>query len=508
MSRLARNIAYNILGQSLLMLLGFVGVRYIYRGLGGEVFGIIQFTATMRAILYTVLGMGVSSTTTREVSVHFKDEPAYIRDLIRTTSFLCWSISLVAAAVIYFGAPFLVTRWINLEAIDAATATRMVRILGISSLSVFLTSMCGSLLRGLQRMEFENVIDVIITGLQQVGVIVILVAGGGTFDVVYWFAAAPVLGLLAYVVVCTRFFSLAAFVPVYSSAVVRRNFSYSSNMAATSMLALANNTGDKVVLSKLLPIGEFGLYNFAFSVVTKIKLGTQAISQAAFPVFSYFFSSGDRESLMTQYRKLQDLLCFASLPIAAATVFVTLPLFTYLFNGSVAHTMLLPVALLALGIYMNGTLQIPYIFSLAAGRPDIARRQYFYALFILPVQVFLIYRFGLIGGGLSLVAYHLFAYAYQVPKTCSECMEIPVSGWYLHVLKALTLAAATYGSAWLIVAAANAYSTFSLSLAYCGASVIYLVAAYVMIGVELRAAVQGLLRNVGTWNRKYILSKV
>jgi hypothetical protein len=137
---------------------------------------------------------------------------------------------------------------------------------------------------------------------------------------------------------------------------------------------------------------------------------------------------------------------------------------------------------------MNGTLNVPYVFSLAVGKPGIGARQNFYALFVvLPVTVLLIYYLGLTGAGLSWVFYHIFAYSYGVPKICRECLEIPVWNWYSHVLKIFTLVGLTYGIAWIIFSVIGNHSILSLALAYAGASIAFIIGTFLMVGDELRA---------------------
>ena len=70
MSRLSKNIVYNFFGQGLLLLLGFVAVKYVFKQLGEDALGIIYFTLTMNSVLCTVLELGISTTTVREVSAH------------------------------------------------------------------------------------------------------------------------------------------------------------------------------------------------------------------------------------------------------------------------------------------------------------------------------------------------------------------------------------------------------------------------------------------------------
>ncbi|TMG60550.1 MAG: hypothetical protein E6H83_05510, partial [Chloroflexi bacterium] len=90
MTRLTRNVMYNVVGQGLVLVLSLIAVRFIFRRLGNDVFGIIFFNITLTAVLTRVLELGASSTIVREVSSAFESERAYVRDLVRTASFLYW----------------------------------------------------------------------------------------------------------------------------------------------------------------------------------------------------------------------------------------------------------------------------------------------------------------------------------------------------------------------------------------------------------------------------------
>jgi len=496
MSKISKNIIYNFIGQGLLLILGFVAVKYIFKQLGEDALGVVYFTLTMNAVLCAVLEMGICSTTVREVSVHFNDEPEYIRNFIQTASLFYWVAYLLLAVIIYFVAPILVDKWINLKTMDAVTAMQVLRILGISALLALPRSLYASLFRGLQRMEFNNIIDVASSALQQFGIIVILAIGGGLVSVVYWIAVSFGIGTLCYLLAARRFFPWQAFIPYYYSAVVKRNLKYSSNMMSISLLAMVHMQSDKIIVSKLLPVSIFGFYSFAYSAVSKATLLTSAVAQAAFPSFSSLFKMGGRDSMMSQYRKLQDLLCFGMVPIFGMIPFAVLPVFGFVFNPDVARMLLLPITFLTLGFYMNGALNVPYIFSLAVGKPEITVKSAFLALFIvLPVTGILIYFFGLTGAGLSWVFYHLFAYSYAVPRICSECLGIPVREWYLHIFKILVLIILTYGVGWAFLELMGSYSILSLVLAYTGATIVFLTCAYFMIGDELKNTLLQLLKT-------------
>ena len=495
MSRLTKNVIYNVAGQGAVLLLSLVAVRFIFRRLGDDVFGVIYFNLALTALLTSALELGVSSTTVREVSSHYDSDPSYIKELIRTASLFYWTIGLFLLAVIWVAAPFLVEHWINLKAIDAAAATSMIRILSPVAAVALPKVLYTSLFRGRQLMGANNLIDVITALAQQAGIVLILVIGGSVYQVVAWISASAVAGICAYVLVSGRLFGWSALLPFLVPSVVRRNLGFTGQMTLISVLSLVQVQADKVVVSKLLPIAEFGFYGFASTIVSRAAFVTTAVSQAAFPAFSKLFGSGDQPALFRQYRKLHDLLCYGTLPLFAMICFAALPLYSYIFNPAIAQRLLLPTAFLALGSWMNATLNMPYMLSLAMGKPQIGVRLNLYALVaVLPVTVALIYRFGLPGAGFSWVFFHLFAYAYFIPRILRECMQTDPWSWHLHALKVLLLGALVYGPAWLLVGAAGSYSALPLAVAYIAASVAFAVGAYLLIGTDLRETLQRLPR--------------
>lgn len=499
MSRLSKNIIYNLFGQVLLLLLGFVSIKYIFGRLGEDALGIIYFTAMVNSLLRAALEMGICSTTVREVSAHFHNEPDYVHDLIRTGSLFYWGAYAVLGLAIYFLAPVLVEKWINLKTMDTATAIYVLRFLGIASLVALPQSFYTSLFSGLQRMEFNNIIDVAAGCLRQFGTILILTLGGNLFHVVYWFTACYCFAIFAYVAVSAKLFPFKALIPGYSSMVIKRNISFASIMTLQTIIGTIIMQADKLIISKLMPIGMLGYYSVAYGNVSKGLLITTAIGQAAYPSFSALFGAGETKSLMTQYRKLQDLICFVTVPMFAVIPFAILPLFSYILNRQVAQMLLLPTALLCLGFYLNSTLRIPHRLAVAVGKPEIAVKTNFFALLtITPATVPLIYFFGLTGAGLSWVLYNIFNYAHAIPRICSQCLKIPVTQLYWHVLRFLILAILSYGVIWYALTLTNNYSVLSLATAYTIASIIYLIGGYIMISEELKETLFSHIQKIKT----------
>lgn len=312
-----------------------------------------------------------------------------------------------------------------------------------------------------------------------------------------WMAICFFASIAAYAFTCSRFFPWRALVPGFSLSVARRNFNFASNMAAISLFTSVESQADKVLVSKLMPIGLFGYYGIACSAVQKGQAVTTAVSQAALPSLCELHGAGKGDALLAQHNKLLDLLSFVTAPIFAAVPFAALPVFTFILNADAARVLLLPVTFLSLGFYLNAVQNAPYMLSLAVGRPDISARFTFYALFVFPPAVgALVYFWGLAGAAFSCVVYNLSSCLYIIPRICSECrLGVSPLRWYERVLRFLGPGAVIYGSAWAICRIVGHSSIYALALGYGLASFLFIAGSFLLTGAELRNSFRSLVRR-------------
>ncbi len=499
MTTLSKNVVFNLVGQALALLSGFIAVRFIFKQLGSDVFGIIYFNVTLAAVLTTVLELGILATTVREISSYYDTEPAYISSLIGTASLLYWAMGLVAVGVVFLTAPLLVEKWINLTTIDAGSAATLLRILSVGTMVALPRALYTSLFRGRQRMAINNAIDVGTVIVQQVGIVLLLKLGAGPLVVAGWMSAIVLLAVLVYIAIAGRLFGWRALLPGFDIGVIKRNVRFTTLMMSNSLLATVLSLSDKLIVSKLLAVAEFGLYGFASTTIGRTAIASAAIGQAALPSFSRLFKRGEATELLRQYKKLQDLVCFGTLPLFAAICFGAVPAYTNIFNASIADRLLLPTALLALGFYMSAAVNTPYTVSVAMGKPRIIVQANILAIFVvIPITALLIFAYGMVGAALSVVCYQVFSFAYVVPRICRQCLRIRPAAWYLQFFKAFGSGAVLYGLSWELIARAGSFSLLALSLAYVAASIAFALAAYALIGRDLRATILRLPKTLLT----------
>jgi len=502
MSRLARNIAYNFAGQGLVALLGVIAVKFVFGSLGGDAVGLIYFTLSLNVVLCSVLDLGISATILREVSLHAAKDPPYILNLVRTASSIYWGGYLVLALSAAALAPLLIPNWIHLTTLNADEAVEALRWMGVAVVTALPRALYIAIIRGLERMEVNNTLDVLASVLLQGGLIWIVRRGGHLPQVAVWFLICLGLWTASYALACARLLSWRAIVPGVSEAVVRRNAHFAGGMLSITILGMVHNQADKLLVSKLLPIGVFGVYGFAAASIARVTALTSAIVQAAFPSLASGFEEGSRQGMEAQFGKLQDFVCIVIAPILAGIFFAVRPVVLYAFDAPAARLILAPAGFLCLGYYVNAAWNIPYVVAVAKGLPGIASRAYALALVVvLPATFWLVKRFGPAGAGFSWILYNLFACAYIVPRVTAACFGTTSGRWFRQVGRFVVLSCGVYLPAWLLADRIGASSIPALALAYAAATVVFLCFAGWMSGPELRAvAARGLRRSLpGLW---------
>jgi hypothetical protein len=94
-----------------------------------------------------------------------------------------------------------------------------------------------------------------------------------------------------------------------------------------------------------------------------------------------------------------------------------------------------------------------------------------------------------------LVVYHVFAYAYMVPRICRLCLEAPVGSWYLQVLSVGGLGVLAYIPAWLLLNLIDLSSLPLAILTFVLGTILFAAGAYWLIDRDLR---QTILRLPGS----------
>jgi O-antigen/teichoic acid export membrane protein len=505
MSRFSTNLLSTVAGQTLIVIAALAGAKYIFARLGDDAFGLIFLTTTTGFVLAGVFELGICTTIVKEAAAFLDQDAAYVHSLIRTASAFYWCTYVVLCLAIVAAGPYVGSRWIILTSLDRGVAVQVFRVLGVGALLAIPRSLYNSVLRGAQRMDASNLIDVSAAIAQQCGTIAILAMGGGILAVTYWLAGSTLLWIGAYVVVIAHIVSPRCLVPEFVPGIVKRNRSYTSQTMRISFFSIFNTQYDKLVMSRFLPVALVGYYGFAYTLLRRgpTQLAA-AVAQAALPFFASLHAGGQRAELKARYKILEESLCFGLVPLFAAILYAAPHLFGYVFNRSVAGLLAAPAILLAAGFYMSSTMLLPYMFCLAVGRPDIPAKLSAYSLALLAPSIpVLVWFFGITGAAGAFVLYQSVGYAFLAPRAYQECLALPLSSLAAVIGKSVSLGCLCYGI-WLVRAwNETGSSAIPETVAWFGVGTAAFVAGtWLFVTEDLRRAIKKHLRlGLSLFNR-------
>lgn len=489
--RLAQNIGFNFTGQLLVLALGLLAVREIDRGLGSDAVGLVFFAITVNAVLTTVLDLGMSSTLVRAIAA--RPQVEHLVGLVRTAGLISWGAYAAVATILVLSADTLASRWLILSSIEPGAAGRSLAILLAASLLALPRSLYSSVFRGLQRMGTTNVIDVGTAAVQQIGIMLLVLAGGDLIAVSWWMAGSTAAGVGAYLLLMSRILPARALVPGFSPDAVREHKGYAVQLTMISILAVLHTQADKLIVSRLLPVAVFGVYAFAFNVLNRGMVLTGAVVHAALPALAAIAGARDSHGSRKEYSDLQHLVLYVMAGVYAVAPFAAQPVTTLVF-GEVMPNAVAIWLLLAVGFYMNATINMPYTLSLALGRPGIALALNVWALIlVLPVTLLLVWRWGTVGAAASWIVYHVLAYTYAVPRFVRECIGGRSLDWYAGVATYALPAVAVYATVWIAAVYVMDASVVTLGGAYAAGTAVYGVVGWTQLPREVREDVRTLL---------------
>jgi O-antigen/teichoic acid export membrane protein len=400
-SPLRRNTIANIAGRVLNAALAIVFTPLYLRLLGVEAYGLIGFFTTLQ-VVFGVLDLGLSPTLNRELArlSAWPDRAHEQRDLVRSLEVVYWTIAMFIAAGTLLGAPWLASHWIKADVIQPATIAAAIRVMGfVVALQFPFTLYQGGLL-GLQRQLPLNALLALTATLRFAIVVPVLLLFGASLQNFFTWqlvVAAVQTSVCAWLLWGTL--PPATRRAHFDANAVQRVRRFAVGMFGISLSAVVLTQSDKIILSKVLSLGAFGLYSLAVVVAGGLYTLISPLFSALFPRFSQLVAAGDEDALIALYHRASEMMALILVPVALViAIFSREVMFVWTGDAAVAEQTHLIVTLLTLGTGLNGLMNVPYALQLSYGWTTLTFYSNLVAVAVLAPAVYMLAnRFGPVG---------------------------------------------------------------------------------------------------------------
>lgn len=359
-----RNLAAGFLANAWTALVQIAFIPVYVRLLGVEAYGLIGVYAVLQSAL-VVLDLGFAPTLNREAARAGPNAQA-LRPLLRSVEVV---LAVVAAAVLAAAlavAPALARDWLQPQGVTIASAVSALELMGALIAVRLFIGAHRAVVAGSQRLVWLNGVGALFATLRGAGVIPVLWARPSIEAFFAWQLAVTVIEA----VVTARFAwgllggtTLATF----STAALRGVAGFSIGLAVATLVSLAMSQADKVFLSAMAPLAEFGYYALASAVASALLLVVAPVGSVAYPRLNQL-ATGERAPLVAAFHDFASRMTVAVAPAALVLALFAEPLLLLWTADPATRAAAVPLALLALGAMLNAFAYMPYAITLAHGR--------------------------------------------------------------------------------------------------------------------------------------------
>jgi O-antigen/teichoic acid export membrane protein len=368
---LLRSVVANYAGKVILVVLGLVFPPLYVKWLGIESYGLVGVYSMLVAFL-GILDLGLSTTLNREVARYStegtEEASLAMRQLVSTFAAVFWVVGTVAGAVLVMAAAPL-SRWFNVHDLPRETVVASLRLMGVVFALQWPCNAYLGGLYGLQRQVTVNAVQVSGAVVRSLGTAIVLSLFSRT--IMAFFACQAIAMFLQ---TLGAWWTLERCLPAAHERERFRwndlaaSWRFSAGMTAVSLLSLGLTQVDKIVVSRMLPMKDFGYYTLGWTAGGTLSFLVGPIVVTVFPALSQLAKKGILSEVADYYHKSCQLMAAMLLPPALVLAFFSREaVFGWCGDlGTTAATFRI-VSWVALGTALNGLVSMPYFLGSSDG---------------------------------------------------------------------------------------------------------------------------------------------
>lgn len=371
--KLFRNSLYNLIGQAIPLVVGFVSIPFLIRSLGLDRFGLLSLVWVFLGYL-TFFDLGLSRAIIKIIAEDLaKKNEQEIPVTIWTTFWIVLILSGLGSLGLGLISPWLITKTFQIPSSLHEEAIWSLWYVALSIPVVTLIAVFRGVLEAQQRFFIVNILHSV-SGI--VTYVLPLLVSFFTKDVHTLIAAiglARLATLLGHMIACQRQIPnlLIPLLPQKKS--TQRLLRFGSWLTLSNLISPLMVYFDRFILGTFIPVGNLAYYTTPYEIVTRVLILPSAISRVMFPAFTSILSQEDKSELgiIQQSLRTIGLVLF---PICAVLILIASPGLKIWLGQEFATKSALILQIFAIGIFFNGLANIPYTLLQSANRPDLTAK--------------------------------------------------------------------------------------------------------------------------------------
>jgi O-antigen/teichoic acid export membrane protein len=369
---LAKNTLFNLLGQVIPLIVGFIAIPILIKYIGIQRFGVLSII-WMVVGYFSLFDMGIGRATTKFVAESLaKGIYEDLADLIWTSIVLLILFGIIGCLIIILLTPWLV-QILNIPSYLISETRYAFYWLAISIPAILGASGARGVLEAEQKFALVNYIKVpasIATFLLPLTVIPYSIS---LVPITILLVISRLLFFLIYLYYCLK--SLPG---LMSPRLPKRPYcmkllNFGGWLTITNIVGPFMTYMDRFIVGIILGVAAVAYYSTPYDLVTKLLIIPGSIMGVIFSAFS-FYSTGDSGESSSLYNKTFRWTLIAMTPLTLFFVILAKPfLGWWLGHEFITHSTLV-LQIMAVGVIINSFGTIPYGLIQAYNRPDLTAK--------------------------------------------------------------------------------------------------------------------------------------
>ena len=398
------------------MLTGIIALPFYITEMGAEAYGLVGFFTMLQA-WFNLLDLGLTPTISRETA-RFRagtHSPLTFSRLYRALNLLFFMIAIIGGGILLLASDNIAENWLKAESLSISEISFALKVMAISVALRWMTGLYRGMVTGSEQLVWLSGFNVLIAFLRFIVVFLIMRIYGATPAV--FFSYQLLIAILEFIGLWHKSKTLQPELSSEERSIVgwsikpiKPFLKFSLSIALTSGIWVLVTQVDKLLMSKLLSLEDYGYFTLAVLVATGIMMVSGPISNAILPRMSKLEAENKRDEMIRVYRDSTQIVTVIAGTAAIMLVMFAEPIL-YVWTGdkNIVEVATPILQLYAFGYGLLAVAAFPYYLQYAMGllKLHIIGSLLFVAA-LLPGLWWATERFGMIGAGYAWVLVNLF----------------------------------------------------------------------------------------------------
>ncbi|WP_404535832.1 lipid II flippase MurJ [Dyella agri] len=401
--------------------MGVVLVPLYLKYMGAEAYGLVGFYAMLQR-WFNVLDMGLTPTMAHQTARFHGGGLSALdyRRLVRTLEGIFFAVALFGGGLLFLSAHWVGGHWLKVRSLPLSEVALCLQMIAIIVALRWMGGLYRGAVTGAERQVWLSVFTSLVATLRFVAVVPVLVYVSAAPTVFFGFQ----LGTAVFETVGLMWMTGRLLPQVTHSQKLTWDWTplkpvlgFALTIAFTSTVWVFVTQSDQLVLSKLLPLADYGYFTAAILVASGLMIVSGPVSNAIMPRMTNLEARGDHTQLIAIYRQATQLIVVTAIPATLVlTFFPRQVLWAWTGDTVLVDKVASVLRLYALGYGILTVGAFPYYLQYAKSNLRLHLvGNIFFAVLLIPSIVWSAIHYGMIGTGWAWLASNIIYFLLWTP---------------------------------------------------------------------------------------------